>query len=284
MFCNGCGKQIPDGSAFCPACGKSFGENQGSNNQGLNAPYDATPNPYAPKRSDNLPLNKSFKYCKGCNSKIDVYTTVCPNCGKKQKKGSVGKTIGIVVGVFFLLGVIGSMGGGDTTSNPPVSDGGTAVVETQPETAPVSPDTPTTSVKEEVPVKSTYGVGETAVAKSYKLTVESISVVESDNQFMQADEGYEFVGITLLLENTSNSELQVSSILDFDAYVDGFSVDEDLIGQSASDVSTMNGTVSGGKKLRGQLTYQLPIGWSELEIDVDLGYSSKDKVKLLLTK
>lgn len=77
-------------------------------------------------------------------------------------------------------------------------------------------------VVEEVPL--TYGAGDTATAKSYTLTVESLEVIESDNQFSQPDDGYEFVEIVLLLENISDNELNISSWLDFDAYVDGFSI------------------------------------------------------------
>lgn len=114
MFCNGCGKQIPDNSAFCPACGKPFGAN------------GIQPNGVQP----NMVMN---------------------NQPPKKKMGA-GKVIAIVLGVFVLIGVIGSMGGEDTSTNPPVADGGSAVVETTPETTPATP------VKEEAPVNVEYVV------------------------------------------------------------------------------------------------------------------------------
>ncbi len=134
-------------------------------------------------------------------------------------------------------------------------------------------------VIEEVPL--TYGVGDTATAKSYTLTVESLEVIESDNQFSQPDEGYEYVEIVLLLENISDSELNISSWLNFDAYADGFSINEDISANVASTYETMNGTVASGKKLKGSLCYSVPEDWSELEITVDIGYSTKNELTLL---
>ena len=43
-------------------------------------------------------------------------------------------------------------------------------------------------------------------------------------------------------------------------------------------------TIAGDKKLKGVLCYQVPENWTELEITVDLGYSSKDEITLLLSK
>ncbi len=127
-----------------------------------------------------------------------------------------------------------------------------------------------------------YSIGTTITAKSYKLTVEALNVIESDNQFIQPDEGNVFVEVLMLIENTSNSDLNVSSILNFNAYLDGFAIQEDLVASTASKNNTINGTVGQGKKLRGGLFYQLPTNWSELEINVDLGFSSKDEISLIL--
>lgn len=129
-----------------------------------------------------------------------------------------------------------------------------------------------------------YGIGETAIAKSYKLTANSVNVIKSDNQFVQPDEGKEFVEVEFLLENISDSELAVSSVLNCNAYEDGFVVSEDLSAGVASGKDSLNGTVAKGKKLKGSLFYELNEGWKELEIDIDIGLSKDDEVKFLLTK
>lgn len=191
--------------------------------------------------------------------------------------------------VVLVIGAIGSLGGTEEAE-----DNSTQAEQSVVETVSPAPDVEVTEpVKEEPvqeekieepvvePAKTTYSVGDTAVAKSYKLTIESLNEIDSDNQFAQPDDGYEFVEIALLLENISDKELHISSLLHFDAYVDGFSIEEDLSAQVASDKDSMDGTVAAGKKLKGVLCYQVPENWSELEIAVDLGYSSKDEITLI---
>lgn len=127
-----------------------------------------------------------------------------------------------------------------------------------------------------------YGVGETATAKSYKLTVNELKVLESDNQFVQPADGKEFIEVVLTIENISDRELSVSSVLNFSAYEDGYSVSENITAMTLTDNKTADGTIAGGKKLKGSLCYEVTKGWSELEIDVDIGYSKDDQIKLLI--
>lgn len=128
-------------------------------------------------------------------------------------------------------------------------------------------------------------VGDTAITKRYNLTVESCNEINSDNMFIVPDEGKEFVEVVLLIENTSNDVLNVSSLLQFNAYVDGYSIEEDFLAHSSSDYSTMNGEIAPGKKLEGSLCYQVPCNWSELEIQVGiLSYAKKDLIVLLENK
>lgn len=49
-------------------------------------------------------------------------------------------------------------------------------------------------------------------------------------------------------------------------------------------LSSYNGTVASGKKLKGCLFYELSNEWNELEIDISIGLSKEDEVKFLFTK
>jgi flagellar basal body-associated protein FliL len=58
-----------------------------------------------------------MKKCKYCQTEIDDKAKVCPNCRKKQGLG-FWKIAGIIIGVFIVIGIIGSMGNTTTpTSN-----------------------------------------------------------------------------------------------------------------------------------------------------------------------
>lgn len=142
---------------------------------------------------------------------------------------------------------------------------------------PVEKSSETSSETEET-VPETYTVGDTATTKSYKLTVEGLNVVESDNQFVQPDDGNQFIEVLLMLENTSESEMHIS-MLNFDAYVDGFSISQDVTVASVSTRDNMGGTVGSGKKLSGSLCYEVPENWEELEVTVDIG---TDEIVLLM--
>lgn len=129
--------------------------------------------------------------------------------------------------------------------------------------------------------KDSYGVGETATTKNYKITAESLNYITSDNQFIQPAEGKKFIEAVLLIENISDAELNISSLINFDAYLDDLAIDMDLMGQTVSKNQTMDGTIASGKKLRGSLCYQVPENWSELEINVNLNLFSDKEVVLL---
>lgn len=140
------------------------------------------------------------------------------------------------------------------------------------------------STKSDTEQATIYGLGETAKAKSFSLTANSVNVVKSDNQFVQPDEGNEYVEVEFVLENTSDSDIVVSSVLNCNAYVDGFAVSEDLSAGVAAGSDSFNGTVASGKKLKGCIFYGLSNDWNELEIDISIGLSKEDEVKFVFTK
>lgn len=129
--------------------------------------------------------------------------------------------------------------------------------------------------------------GQTIETKNFKFTVESLEKVKSDNQFLQPEEGKEFIAVSVLIENISEKDYSVSSIMMFNAYQDGFSINEDLSAHAAKGgTTTLNGDLAAGKKIRGNLMYQVPTDWKELEIDVDLTalslFSSDGEIKIKL--
>lgn len=179
--------------------------------------------------------------------------------------------------VIVIGGIGGAIGGASGTMNISGDD------NTKSESSSLGDSSAVSSWVEESEEKKMYGLGETAVAKSYKLTINAINTVESDNQFAQPEDGKEYVEVELLLENTSDSELAISSVLNCNAYEDGFAISENLSAGVVAGTDSFNGTVASGKKLKGSLYYELNEGWKELEIDVDIGLSKDDEIKILLT-
>lgn len=177
-----------------------------------------------------------------------------------------------VILVLLIIGIGGASGSDDTAA----PDNSAANQTQQENNSAVEPEQP--SEPEEV----TYKVGDTAVAKSYTLAIEDLKVIDSGNQFIGPDDGNIFVEIPLTLENTSTSDIAVSSLLCFAAYVDDYSMTEDLTARTCTDLTSMDGTVGAGKKMKGSLCYQVPEDWKEIQIEVDLGFSSKDEISIVI--
>lgn len=129
-----------------------------------------------------------------------------------------------------------------------------------------------------------YNIGDTISAKSYNFTVQSAEVIESDNMFIQADDGNVYYELTVLFENTSKSDISISSLLNFDAYVDDMAVNMELF--SPSEKSSADGTIAPGKKLSGALCYQIPENWSEFELSISninlFDISGKDDITIVI--
>ncbi|MGF7046604.1 hypothetical protein J2T13_001102 [Paenibacillus sp. DS2015] len=191
--------------------------------------------------------------------------------------------------IIVVIGAIGSMNSEDKADKP-------AAVEKQPESEPAKEPATTEPKKEVEPVekveevdeqedKTISKVGDSISTKNFKLTVESLNKLEG-NDFNKPADGNKFVEVVVLIENISDKDYTVSSLMMFNAYQDGFSINESIGAQIAdTTIPTLDGALAAGKKLKGKLAYELPKDWSELEIDVDLtalSFSSEGEVKIIL--
>ena len=84
--------------------------------------------------------------------------------------------------------------------------------------------TPAVQDTTEAPKKTTFALNETAVFENIKITANEMEQSEGE-EFFAPEEGNVFVGVKFTIENTSNEEQNISSMLLFDAYVDGVKCD-----------------------------------------------------------
>lgn len=133
--------------------------------------------------------------------------------------------------------------------------------------------------------KTITAVGQTLTTQYFKVTVESIEK-PTGSAYNKPSEGKEFVQVNLDIENISNEDYNISSILMFNAYCDGYSINQSISAAIAKGEShTMDGALAAGKKIKGALSYELPKDWKELEIDADLTtlkFSNDGKIKIKL--
>ena len=93
----------------------------------------------------------------------------------------------------------------------------------------------------------------------------------------KADDGKEFVIFYLEAENVS-SEDDYFNMLYFRSYIDGYLADQTILLSDVDGYSSMSGNVASGKKIKGYIAVQAPMGWNSVELIYDDGMFIENKV------
>lgn len=85
------------------------------------------------------------------------------------------------------------------------------------------------------------------------------------NSIWKPDSGNIFILVEFIIENNTKEEIAVSAILDFYAFYDGFACDNSFKAGTVVDHS-MNGYIPVGRKMRGQVAWEITKDWEKLEV------------------
>ena len=210
-------------------------------------------------------------YCKHCGKEILEDARFCPSCGKsisdsvfpavadtgkkkKKKKHPILGTFLLIIGIFIVIGALGS------------SDDPQKVSSAEPPIANVTKET-------EPPV---YTVGDTLEMGNILVTLNGVSE-STGSQFLTPSDGNVFVVCEFTIENNSNTEMAISSLMSFECYFDDFAANISL-GAMTGDQNKpqLDGTVAPGKKINGVIGYEAPADWTEIEVHFKTSvYSAK---------
>ncbi len=146
---------------------------------------------------------------------------------------------------------------------------------------PTKEATASVSSSKAAPKNEIFGLNETAVFDSLKVTANEIKK-SNGKQFLEPEQGKVFVGVKFTVENTSDEDQVVSSILLFDAYVDSVKCNYSISAMSAFD-GTLDGTITPGKKLIGYYAVEVPTNWKELELQVKSSWLSNSKASFVFS-
>lgn len=123
-----------------------------------------------------------------------------------------------------------------------------------------------------------YGIGDTAEGDGVKVTFESITT-GAGSGFLKPDAGNIFVYASFEIENVSDEDVAVSSLMCFDSYFDDTACSESLTAISGKEgLSSLDGTIAPGKKLSGAISYEVPENWKEFEVHMDIDLTKSDKL------
>ena len=173
-------------------------------------------------------MSSKMTTCKACKQEIAKTAKTCPHCGAKNKK-KLPILIGIIA-VIVLIAVISSMGGNNQS------------------------------------LKAEYKIGETAELNGVRVTL--VNVTESNgSDFNKPTDGNIFVLCEFEIENNSDKEINISSIMSFEAYCDDYTCTYSLSALlEKGNKNQLDGTVAAGKKFTGVIGYEVPVDWKTLEV------------------
>lgn len=231
MICKVCQNEIPDDTKFCPECGART-----RNIRCLNCGAELTP---------------EVKFCPGCGRptspqpQAPAYQPAYHNSAytepvKKKKKHPLLAAILLIFGIVMILGAFA----GDPEPKKVGESGSPAVVQ---------------------PLSNKFSVGDKVELGGVVVTLENVSESNGGN-YMTPEAGKVFIICEFTIENNSTSDIAVSSIMCFEAYVDDYSTMMDLGAIVSSNKTQLDGTVAAGKKMNGIIGYSADKGWQELEI------------------
>lgn len=137
-------------------------------------------------------------------------------------------------------------------------------------------------ISSEAEKKQTFGLNETAVFENLKITATELKET-SGTEFYKPESGNTFAGVKFTIENISDEEQTVSSLLLFDAYADDVSCDYSISAQLAFD-GDLDGTLAPGKKLIGWYGVEVPENWSNLEFQIKSEWLSSVSATFVFNK
>ena len=138
--------------------------------------------------------------------------------------------------------------------------------------------TPSASKKNE-----SFGLNETAVFENLKITATEVKESKGES-FFKPESGNIFVGVNFTIENISDEEQTISSILLFDGYVDDINCELSISASAAFGSKMLDGTLAPGKKLVGWYAVEIPENWKTLELNVQSEWLSSTSANFVFNK
>ena len=131
--------------------------------------------------------------------------------------------------------------------------------------------------------KDIFEVGETAELNDVQVTLLKYSESEG-SEFNKPSDGNVFLLAEFEIVNNSDSEMNVSSMLSFEAYADDYSLNYSLGAITENNDTQLDGTIAAGKKMKGYIGYEVPEDWSTVEIHFTDDVWSNNKFKFEIKK
>ena len=131
--------------------------------------------------------------------------------------------------------------------------------------------------------EETFHLNETAVFSNLKFTAAEIKEI-SESDFISPEAGNVFVGINFEVENISDEEQVLSSLLLFDGYADDVKCEYSISAAAAFGGKTLDDSLAPGKKMTGWYALEVPEIWAEIELHIKQNWLSGSSAKFVFEK
>ncbi len=135
----------------------------------------------------------------------------------------------------------------------------------------------------EISTDGAFSLNEAGVIKDLKFTATELKENKGNDYFEPSDNNV-FVGIKFEIENISNKEQSVSSLLLFDAYVDEVKSEYSFNASSVFSEGTLDGSIASGKKLVGWYSLEVPENWVNIELNIKEDLFSNKRIRFVFSK
>lgn len=135
-----------------------------------------------------------------------------------------------------------------------------------------------TENKEEV-----FRLNDAAVFENLKFTALDFKE-SSGTTYFKPENGNTFLGFKFEIQNVSDAEQVISSLLLFEGYVDDVKCDYSFTAACVFDDGTLDGTIAPGKKLIGWYALEVPKNWQTVELNIKSDWLSNSSAKFVYTR
>ena len=112
-----------------------------------------------------------------------------------------------------------------------------------------------------------FKIGDVVKLKDFKVTVNKLYKVKGD-ELSKPQPGNEFIAVDCSVENISNEQQAVSSVMMFKVVdKDGRECEESIGGLTAAKAGQMDGEIGPGRKITGVYVVEVPKGTTGLELE-----------------
>lgn len=271
--CPECGKEISDLANKCPSCGFPINSQNQNNSYHNQQSVSHTTFNTTKQKNSGLGVAALVLSILGCTFVIGAVLAIIDLCKKNDNKKTCSIIALCVCGFWLIVVIAGTSGNNSSKQTASKVTTESSVATDAKEEKSENKDKNDAEPIKEADKKDKYYVGDTWQNKYVLVSYDSCGEYESDNQFIQPQEGNKYVYATFTFENVGSSDTTVTC-WDFDCYADGFACEATY----AADDAAFSQTLSSGRKISGSVYFEVPEDAEEIEFEYSPNFWTSEKI------